>query len=291
MFRILRYLLQQFWRFRSQNDDIGKENLLSGIFLPEVGTTWDTYQLKILSEIKSLGISKFRLSPTVIGTMDPPMPYLVNNILALNISDRARLKELAKNYVRTGGGLRGTIFFNSPDSRVHKILSMFELKSELNKFLGRQSKWSTDTLEIVEFGGGLGQMAELVIRELKPKTYKIIDLPLISRLAMLYLKKQNLNFEYEFFSQEDELPLLDNSLKVFISSWAVSEISLEKREPIEKIMQKMDYLFIEMQDYFDGIDNYGWITKFLIKNPQFISTSSRSDRSMRSRIYKIHKVK
>ena len=133
-------------------------------------------------------------------------------------------------------------------------------------------------------------MADLAISELNPKSYTIIDLPLVSSLAEYYLSHQNLNFKVNFIGAEEELLLLDKSTKVFISSWAISEITLDKREPIEKYMEKMDYLFIEMQDYFDGIDNYEWITKFLIRNPQFTSTSARSNRSMRSRIYKIYRV-
>jgi hypothetical protein len=134
-------------------------------------------------------------------------------------------------------------------------------------------------------------MAELLIKELNPKTYTIIDLPLVSALGEYYLRHQNLNYKVNFIGAEEELSLLDKSTKVFISSWAISEILLGERERLEEYMGKMDYLFIEMQDYFDGIDNYEWITKFLIRNPHFISTSSRSDRTKRSRLYKIYRVK
>jgi hypothetical protein len=292
LFRILRKLLPSVWRFKSKNDYSSlRNNLQERLILLKTGTTWDTYQLKIYSEIERLGISRFRLSPTVIGTMDPPIPYLIDNVLALNSNDRAYLKKLAKNYIRVGGGKRGTVYYCASDSRIHKILTLFELKSELNKFYNSNMKISgMGPLEIVEFGGGIGQMAELVIRELNPKTYTIIDLPIVSTLAEYYLDQQNLNYKINFIGAEDELLLLDKSTKVFISSWAISEISLDARKRIEKYMEKMDYLFIEVQDYFDGIDNYGWITTFLVRNPQFISTSTRSDRTKRSRLYKIQRI-
>jgi hypothetical protein len=293
LFRILRKLIPSVWRFKSQNNDPSlQKKLQERLILFATGTTWDTFQLKIYKEIERLGISRFRLSPTVIGTMDPPMPYLINSVVALNTNDRIYVKKLAKNYVSAGGGKRGTIYFCASDSRIHKILTLLELKSELDKFYGSNIKISgPNALEIVEFGGGIGQMAELVIRELNPKTYTIMDLPLTSTLAEYYLSHQNLNYKVNFISAEEELLLLDKSTKVFISSWAISEVNLDKRKRIETYMGKMDYLFIEMQDYFDGIDNYEWITKFLIRNPQFISTSARSDRSKRSRTYKIYRVK
>lgn len=81
------------------------------ISLLTTGTSWDNFQFKIYSEIKRLGFSRFRLSPTIISTMDPPMPFLINSVIGLNTSDYIYLKKLAKNYNRIGGGLRGTIFF------------------------------------------------------------------------------------------------------------------------------------------------------------------------------------
>jgi len=223
--------------------------------------------------------------------MDPSIPYLVNSIVKLNASDRNYVKKLAKNYISAGGGKRGTLYFCASDSRIQKILTLLELKNELGELYFSNSKIrSSNSLEIFEFGGGIGQMAELAIRELNPKAYTIIDLPLIGTLAEYYLSHQNLDTEVNFINTEQDLMLSGETTKVFISSWAISEISLQERKPIEKVMENMDYLFIEMQDYFDGIDNYEWITKFLIRNPQFTSSSARSDRAMRSRLYRISRV-
>jgi hypothetical protein len=129
-----------------------------------------------------------------------------------------------------------------------------------------------------------------VIRELSPKSYTIIDLPLVSALARYYLNHQKLNTYPNFISTEKELVFSKKSIKIFISSWAISELKLSRRKQIEEYMVKMDYLFIEMQESFDDIDNYEWIKDFLSRNPQYRSTWSKSNRAMRSRVYKIYRI-
>lgn len=292
MFRIVRKFVPIIWRFKSTNNkSILFQYLEEEISLLTTGTSWDNFQFKIYSEIKRLGFSRFRLSPTIISTMDPPMPFLINSVIGLNTSDYIYLKKLAKNYNRIGGGLRGTIFFSAPDSRIQKILTLIELKSELNKFYSSNFEINSNQFfEFIEFGGGIGQFAELVIRELSPKSYTIIDLPLVSALARYYLNHQKLNTYPNFISTEKELVFSKKSIKIFISSWAISELKLSRRKQIEEYMVKMDYLFIEMQESFDDIDNYEWIKDFLSRNPQYRSTWSKSNRAMRSRVYKIYRI-
>jgi hypothetical protein len=292
LFRVIRKFVPIIWRFKSTNNEsILLQYLEEEISLLKTGTSWDNFQFKIYSEIKRLGFSRFRLSPTIISTMDPPMPFLIGSVMALNINDRIYLKKLAKKYNKIGGGMRGTIYFSAPDSRIQKILTLIELKSELDKFYTSNfEKNSHQSFEFVEFGGGIGQFAELVIRELSPNSYTIIDLPLVSALARYYLNYQKLNINPNFISSEKELLFSKKSIKVFISSWAISELKLSRRKQIEEYMAKMDYLFIEMQESFDNVDNYEWISEFLSRNPQYRFTWSKSNRAMRSRVYRIYRI-
>jgi hypothetical protein len=86
--------------------------------------------------------------------MDPPMPFLIDSVMALNTEDRIYLKKLAKNYNKIGGGMRGTMYFSAPDSRIQKILTLIELKSEINKYYKSNSEIdSNQSIEFVEFGG------------------------------------------------------------------------------------------------------------------------------------------
>jgi hypothetical protein len=290
LFRILRKFLPVIWKFKSQNLEPSLLKVLQEeMSLLKTGTTWDDFQLKIYSELERLGVSRFRLSPTLISTMDPPLPFLISSIAALNDNDQIYVKKLAKNYIKVGGGKRGTIYFNAPDSRIQKILTLLDLKSDLAKYYKPNSE--NNSYEFIEFGGGIGQFAELVIREMNPISYTIIDLPLVSVLAKCYLSHQNLNYKINFIDKAEDIVLSKKSIKVFISSWAISEISLEKRRQVEQYMAKMDFLLLEIQDFFDGIDNFEWITNFLIRNPQFSSNQSRSNRAMKSRVYKIHRIR
>jgi len=152
---VLRKFLPVIWKFRSTNDEsISLKDLREEIGLLKTETSWDTFQFAIYSEIERLGFSRFRLSPTVISTMDPPMPFLIDSVMALNTEDRIYLKKLAKNYNKIGGGMRGTMYFSAPDSRIQKILTLIELKSEINKYYKSNSEIdSNQSIEFVEFGG------------------------------------------------------------------------------------------------------------------------------------------
>lgn len=52
-------------------------------------------------------------------------------------------------------------------------------------------------------------------------------------------------------------------------------------------MSQVDLIFLEVQDYFDEIDNYGWLTEFINRYSHFDYESSRSTRAYRSRLYVI----
>ena len=248
-------------------------------------SSWDKFQLKIHNDIVKNGINRFRFNPTVIETMDPPLSFLQVPFSKLNQQDKSYLKILSKNFVKVGGGYKGTIFGHCSDTRVQKILTLIDLKSELDKVKSINEKHRR--LEFIEFGGGFGQMAELVVSQLNPISYKIIDLPVIANLAKFYLSHQNLGIDVEFTKQEELNVETNNTYKVFISSWAISECNLKTRNQIEMVMSQVDLLFLEIQDYFDEIDNYGWLMEFISRYTHFEYESSRSTRAYRSRLYVI----
>ncbi len=170
---------------------------------------------------------------------------------------------------------------------MQKILTLIDLKLALDKVKSITEK--DQRLEFIEFGGGLGQMAEIVISQLNPISYKIIDLPLIANLASFYLSHQNLGVDVEFTNQEELNLVSSNTYKIFISSCGISECNLKTRNRIEIVMSQVDLIFLEVQDYFDEIDNYGWLTEFINRYPYFDYESSRSTRAYRSRLYIIER--
>lgn len=280
----MRKYLSFIWKFEVHNCSItcSKVEVQTPI---KAQSSWDKFQINIYNDILKNGINKFRFNPTVIETMDPPLSFLGIPVFKLNRYDQSYLRKLSKNFVQIGGGYKGTIFGHCSDSRVQKILTLIDLKLALGKVKSITEK--DRRLEFIEFGGGFGQMAELVISQLNPISYKIIDLPLIANLARFYLSHQNLGVDVEFTNEEELNLVSSNTYKIFISSWGISECNLKTRNQIEMVMSQVDLIFLEVQDYFDEIDNYGWLTEFINRYSYFDYESSRSTRAYRSRLYVI----
>ena len=286
--RFLRKYAKFMYKFKSSSVD---ESFLLDLATLRISTStirWKKYQQDIVNDLNHYGAQKFRLSPTIIKTMDPPIPAMLKTVLKLSRKNLERVRSISR-VSQFGGGFRGTIFAHTNDSRIHKILTVFEIESFYKDCVKNLGKSPNTPLDILEFGGGLGQLAEISLRELEISSYTIIDLPIVSFLAKRYLSFHNLGSKLRFINEEETPIRASGNLKLFISSYAISEVALEARKYAEGLMRESDLIYLEIQDYLDGVDNYAWITKFLIENPYFVSESRRHDFVPRSRIYRISK--
>lgn len=286
--RFLRKYVKFLYKFKNSSPDESFKTDLAALKISYSTIRWAKYQQDIFNELNFYGAEKYRLSPTIIGTMDPPIPAMLKTILKLSKKELVKLKLICR-VDQLGGGYRGTIFAHTNDSRIHKILTVFEISNFYTNYLENLGQKSNTPLDILEFGGGLGQLAEISLRELKLSSYTILDLPVVSFLSKRYLSFHGFDSNVKFIDGKEKPTHTYGSLKMFISSYAISEVAFENRKYAEGLMRESDLIYLEIQDYLDGMDNYGWISGFLMENPHFTCESRRHDFIPRSRIYKIYK--
>lgn len=289
MVHILLRLFRKFLKiYRFNNVGLIKNNTEKDFLMIEAThTQWDKFQTNIATELADFGVTKFGRCPTIVETMDPPIPKLFQVVKNLEKKDFIRLRKLALDHDPVGSRYRGTIISKAPDSRIQKIIYLFQIEAILDSLT---QKLETRDLEIIELGAGIGELAELLITELNPKSYTIIDLPVIELISQYYLSAQDKLIDYQIkFSSAEASWQLNNSIKLFISTFALSETSLEFRKKLTNILQKSDIIFLEIQNTFDDLDNTNWVITFLDSNPGFKFYTMKSNVASFCEIYVIYK--
>ena len=137
-----------------------------------------------------------------------------------------------------------------------------------------------DYSRIIEFGGGYGSMCRLCYNLGFNKEYIIFDLEEFNLLQKYFLKSIGLNNiklnqskgNNNFVGLINNLQIMENICRknngktLCISTWSISEVSLELRDKIFDIIAPNTYLIV-YQNYFNGIDNITYFKKFrLIRN-------------------------
>ncbi len=108
-----------------------------------------------------------------------------------------------------------------------------KILAELVDFFG-----SLDDLDIVEIGGGYGGQCKIIYDYAKPRSYTIIDLPAVGRLAAKYLKC--FGIEDVVFKTPGGYSF-DESYSLCISNYAFSEFDRGYQDLYaEKIIKKSD---------------------------------------------------
>ena len=127
----------------------------------------------------------------------------------------------------------------------HHIESYYQLT-------GRDVK---DFRRIVEFGGGVGDLARLILDCGYEGEYVIVDLPEVLRL-------QKLNFRDSPVSPTFlEQPPAKVNDTLFISTWALSEVPVSLREKVIDAVDPDGWLIATQRRIFD-IDNHKYFTSW-----------------------------
>ena len=155
-------------------------------------------------------------------------------------------------------------YFLYPKSSGNKIHQVFHLKKyyDFSKIDFRKFN------NIIEFGGGYGNMA-YIFYKINPKiNYIIFDTYEVNLLQYYYLKKCNLNVGIGI-NNNNKIKLINNfkdlekiikktkktHKNLFIANWSVSEIPLNFRKKLLFIFNKYSYQIFSFQKNFERIDN------------------------------------
>jgi hypothetical protein len=193
--------------------------------------------------------------------------FLIKELIELyNDKDWFKWKEIIKED-NIGNPVR---FFLYPYSSGNKIHQAYHLKkfTEISKINLKNFN------NVIEFGGGYGNMAKMFNKINKKNTYTIFDTAEVNLLQYYYLKKSNLNvnlgmnkkFKINLINKLSDLKRKISSLKIreknlFIANWSLSEVPLKFRDELFFIFKKIDYHLISYQDKFENIINNNYFNK------------------------------
>ena len=156
-------------------------------------------------------------------------------------------------------------YFLYPKSSGNKIFQAYHLK-KYNEFIKINLK---DFNEIIEFGGGYGNMAS-IFSQINPNSkYTIFDTYEVNLLQYYYLKRLNLKVNFNSLNKNSKNINLINSIKILkkkisnikknnnllIANWSLSETPLNFRKKIFFLIDKFDYQLISFQENFENVDN------------------------------------
>jgi hypothetical protein len=166
-------------------------------------------------------------------------------------------------------------FFLYPYSSGNKIHQAYHLK----RFTQMTEIDIKKFTNVIEFGGGYGNMAKMFNKINKNISYTIFDTIEVNLLQYYYLKKSNLNVTLginkyskinllnKILDLKNKVKLLKkNDMNLLIANWSLSEVPLKFRNELFFIFQKIDYQIISYQKKFEKIDNQNYFEKINIYN-------------------------
>ena len=158
-------------------------------------------------------------------------------------------------------------FFLYPYSSGNKIHQTYHLKKYKDFSKVNLKKFNN----ILELGGGYGNMAKTFYKLNNRVNYTIFDTKEVSLLQLYYLKRSNINVG---FGSSKKIKLINNFRdlkKIFskhkkgknllIANWSISEFPIKLRKDLNFIFKYFDHQIISFQNNFEMIDNNKYFQK------------------------------
>lgn len=204
--------------------------------------------IKAIGQIKDF--SKLCRLPVILKTMfvgnnsyiDKEYKWLVSNE---DFTNKWKRLLIVNGY---GNPERYTYLPETSGNTIHMVyhLAMWEhiLKMSLH-----------DVKTVYEFGGGFGNMAEIVNRYTSAEI-TIHDFPECSRMQKDYLSHVAPSGIFKFVNAP-----VKSYYDLFISTWAISECDIPIRETVEPIMAASKYILIAYAAVFHDVNNNDYFNK------------------------------
>jgi putative sugar O-methyltransferase len=250
--KVLGRILNKFFK----NNSFLENNLKSELELLDIPivTEWDRYQNKLQAELISLhNYNSFLRLDTIRSTMHPAMygiGYKYSKYL------KAQSQKLVPDSLliepRLGNPLRQPNLITSSPLNIQHVYHLHEI---MRFFEGS----ITDFDDILEFGGGYGNLCRLIHMLKFQGKYWIKDLPLCGAMQRSYLQRALSNESYSRtnFIEEFSLDQLKGKDFLYIATWSLSETEMYIRAQQEKIIKDSKLFYITFVDtwYGTSIDN------------------------------------
>jgi len=216
-----------------------------------VDNDWDQYLAQICDDMKDYPESFLRAS-SISKILHPNQQELGEKYFKLLCKDSYFGSEILPKVSEPAFGtpfLMDVFPYLSPLSCQHHW-HMFQIRKnlgiDLTKFNG----------ELVEFGGGYGNMARLLRSFGNRSRYSIIDLPEMLALQKFYLGNVFSKNEIDefYFSDLKNFRVPEEDF-FFFASFSLNECSMNTRVSVEKIIARSSSFTILYNKFFSGVNN------------------------------------
>jgi hypothetical protein len=155
------------------------------------------------------------------------------------------------------------IFNQSSTNNLHHAYSLQILMEETNCVI-------SDFGDVVEFGGGYGNVCRLFKQWGHNKMYYLYDIMELTQIQKYYLSENNIINNVVYKNGLDNIDNIENN-SLFIGMWSLSEVPIEERY---KLLENLGFykcknIFLAMGGMFQNENNIKWLNDIVI--PRLIS--------------------
>jgi len=257
-------------RFELERIQLRKENLLD-----KTDEVWQQFESDALLELRAPGgLEHFLRLKTICKTMfEYYSPILIREYIWLKWYSHQNHFDMS--YILKEDAVGDPVPFLLDSSTSGNLLHHVY---HYAKYLEFNNKGLSSIKKVIEFGGGYGSMCRVLIRAGFIGKYIIIDLKTFSFLQAYFLNSIGIKAKIipeHLPSQEIavvecvthyEVP---NEIYIeptlFIATWSLSEIGIDKRIQMIPIMDSSTHFLIAFRDEFEGFDNMAWFKSYILR--------------------------
>jgi len=210
-------------------------------------TVWDDFRARL----RNVELETFKSNPTVTGI--PLYDFIIKNFTIEMMKDAIEfdydLNEPYKGH--TKHSYNQCTFQYDNGARSYQTSSLMIRTWHHYHHIKNIENYD----RVIEFGAGIGQLARNILSK-HDIEYHILDLPEVMRISQYYLDDYNV----QFHTRPETIGYKPRTL--FISTWGISEVDVAYRNYVLQTICP-EALFLIVQRYFEGIDNYEWVNRHL----------------------------
>jgi len=150
------------------------------------------------------------------------------------------------------------IFSESSENNLHHAYSLQRLMEETGHKLNEFD-------DIVEFGGGYGNVCRLFKVWGHHKKYYLYDIPELLEIQKYYLSENNVNENIVYIQKHDVIDSVSGN-SLFLGMWSISEVPISERAVLLENLKFFNCknIFLAMGGVFNTENNLKWLNETII---------------------------
>lgn len=232
---------------------------------------WENFQLQTILEIKKKGFKKLLTLKTIKSTMFKEFDEFTE--IQQDHLNKKFFKKYPKNIFKE------VIFTKERDDYSKSILDSNTIHHcfHLAKYEEITGNDISKFKNIIEFGGGYGNLIRIIKKINLKCNYLCYDLDFFNKIQTRFLMSHGFSINKNYDERQNGQIILSNNKELFkrkyekslfISTWGISEVEIENRELFINFVTKNDMnALIASQNIFENINNIDFFKK---KFPNFL---------------------